>query len=181
VANQLRVFWNTDDERGFLQFLERFVFEVYPRRVPPDWVTFRARAAELERLPEEEVYLCAIDIGPAQVDKVKRGPDKGFWRVDEVRSPVIFWNRSKLNEEGELLSGQLWVELDVTSQTGRRDAAPDRFRSMYLEIEHWMRRTYRQGNPKPFLVGPSAARAAKSDGLKLRNDEHRGSLVTVHK
>jgi hypothetical protein len=44
VANQLKLFMNEEDERGLLHFLERFVLEVYPRRVPPDWVAFRARA-----------------------------------------------------------------------------------------------------------------------------------------
>jgi hypothetical protein len=172
---------NAEDERALLHFLERFVLEVYPRRVPPDWVAFRARADSHDQLPEEEVYLCASDIGPALVDKVKRGPDKGHWRIDEVRSPVIFWQRSRLNEEGELLSGQLWAELDVTAQTGRRDAAPDRFRTLYVEIEEHVRKTFRRGSPKPFLVGPATARAMKSEGLKLRSDEHRGPEVTVHR
>jgi hypothetical protein len=181
VANQLKLFMNNEDEKALLQYLERFVLEVYPRRVPPDWTAFRARASELERLPEDEVYFCASEIGPAQVDKVKRGPDKGFWRIDEVRSPVIFWQRSTLNEEGELLSGQIWVELEVTAQTGRRDAAPERFRTLYLEVEEHIRKTFRRGNPKPYLVGPATARAVKSNGLKLRENEHRGEEVTVHK
>jgi hypothetical protein len=180
VANQLLLFMNADDERALLRHLERFVLEVYPRRVPPDWQTFRARGEHHERLPEEELYLVASDIGPATVDKVKRGPDKGHWRIDEVRSPVIFWKRSRLNEERELLSGQLWAELDITQQTGRKSAAPDRFRALFVELEEWIRKTFRRGNPKPFLVGPSTARAAK-DGLKLRVDEHRGSEVTVHR
>ena len=70
------------------------MLEVYPRRVPPDWKTFRASQENLPQLPEEDLYLVASDIGPAIVDKVKRGPDKGFWRIDEVRSPVIFMERS---------------------------------------------------------------------------------------
>src|SRR3954465_656867 len=107
---------NAEDERALLPYLERFGLGVCPRRVPPDWVAFRASAAAHEQLPEEEVYLCASDLGPALVDKVKRGPDKGYWRIDEVRSPVIFWQRSRLNEDGELLSGQLWAELDITAQ-----------------------------------------------------------------
>src|SRR5262245_8413930 len=99
---------NAEDERALLQFLERYVLEVYPRRVPPDWRAFRARAAAHEQLPDGEIYLVASEIGPAEVDKVKRGPDKGSWRIDEVRSPVIFWQRCLKNDDGELLSGQLW-------------------------------------------------------------------------
>ena len=109
MANQIFTFMVKADELAFMNFLERYVFEVYPRRVPPDWRPFRASAKAWEQLPDEDVYLVASDIGPALVDKIKRGPDKGSWRVDEVRSPVIFWERSRLNADGELLSGQLWA------------------------------------------------------------------------
>lgn len=180
MANQLKLFINADDERALLQWLERFRLEVYPRRVPPDWAAFRARAADHARLPDEELYLVATELGPAIVDKVKRGPDKGHWRIDEVRSPVIFWQRSRLNDAGELLSGQLWAELDITEQTGRKNAAPDRFRSLFVELEQWVAKTFRRGNPKPWLVGPATARAVK-EGLVLRIDEHRGGTVAVYR
>lgn len=181
MANQLLLFMNDEDERALLRHLERYRFEVYPRRVHGDWEPFIANELNRDRLPEEDVYLCASEIGPALVDKVKRGPDKGAWRIDEVRSPVIFWERCRLNEEGELLSGQLWAELDVTSQTGRRDAAPERFRSLFVELEEHFRRQFRKGKPKPYLVGPHAARQVKETGLKLRENEHRGGLVEVHR
>ena len=89
MANVLKFFMSPDDEVAFFRFLERFVLEVYPRRVPPDWEAFRASQENIPRLPEEELYLVASEIGAAIVDKVKRGPDKGSWRIDEVRSPVI--------------------------------------------------------------------------------------------
>src|SRR5262249_17463418 len=71
-------------------------------------------------------YLAEAGRGAVRVERVKRAPDKGHGRVDEVRSPVVFWERSQLDEDGALVSGQRWAELDVTPQTGRRDAAPDR-------------------------------------------------------
>src|SRR5437868_4901437 len=111
MATQLQLFMSREDELQFVRFLERYNMEVYPRRVPPDWVTFKASEQNFDKFPEEDVYLVATDIGPALVDKLKRGKDKGFWRVDEVRSPVIFWERSKVNDDGELVSGQLWAEL----------------------------------------------------------------------
>jgi len=180
MANQLQLFMLEEDERAFLRQLERFHLEVYPRRVPPEWKSFEATVGHHGRLPEEELYLAASQIAPVLVDPIKRGPDKGFWRVDEVRSPVIFWERSRKNEEGELLSGQLWAELDITAQTGRRDPAPDRFRSVFLEIETWLRKQFRQGRPKGFWVGPAAARAHK-EGLVLRDSQHRGGVVEVHR
>lgn len=180
MANQLLTFMNHDDEVAFVRVLERSVFDVYPRRVPPDWKTFRASEATLDRFPEEDVYLVASDIGPALVDVVKRGPDKGSWRLDEVRSPVIFWERCTVNEEKELVSGQLWAELDVTPETGRRNAAPDRFRTRYLEIESWVKKTFRKSSPKGFWVGPRTARLAKEGLLPLRENAHWGRVVTPH-
>jgi hypothetical protein len=180
MANRLRVFMLPEDERAFLLSLERLDLEVYPRRVPQDWKPFKASAAFQSRLPEEDLYLAASTIGPVTVDKVKRGPDKGFWRVDEVRSPVIFFERSRLNEDGELLSGLLWAELDVTPQTGRRDPAPDRFRRLFNEVEAWLKKTFRKSDPPEFLVGPHAARQHKA-GLVLRDAAHRGGTVEVWK
>jgi hypothetical protein len=180
MANQLLTFMEADDEKAFLRFLERFTFDVYPRRVPPDWKTFRATLANLPRFPEEDVYLVASDIGPANVEKIKRGPDKGNWRVQEVGSPVIFWERCLKNEDGELLSGELWAETDITAQTGRKNAAPDAFRARYLEIEGWLRKTFRKTHPKGFLVGPATARLVKEGALKLRENKHWGREIAVH-
>jgi hypothetical protein len=165
------------DERALLRHLGRFELDVYPKRVPPDWKAFRATEEALPNLPTE-LYLAASALGPVLVDKVKRGPDKGSWRVDEVRSPVVFWQRCSLNDDGELMSGQLWAELTVTPQTGRRDAASDRFRALYLEIESWLKKTFRRGIPREYLIGPDAARKHK-DGLAFRVDEHDGDLVRL--
>jgi putative ribosome biogenesis GTPase RsgA len=61
---------------------------VYPRRVPPDWKAFRARPDAHAKLPDDDLYLVISEIGPALVDVIKKGPDKGHWRIDEVRSRV---------------------------------------------------------------------------------------------
>lgn len=166
-----------EDEAAFLRFVERFHLEVYPRRVPEGWAPFIAAPQALERLPEE-AYLAASEIGPVLVDRVKRGPDKGAWRVDEVRSPVLFFERSRRTKEGALLPGQLWAELEVTQQTGRRTGTPDRFRALVLEVERWVKKTFRRSEPKGYWIGPQAARLAK-EGLVLRTDEHRPGTVQV--
>lgn len=181
MANQLKLFMLEDDERQFLRALEKYHLEVYPRRVPPDWKAFKAGPEVWEALPEEDVYLAAADLGDVLVDVVKRGPDKGFWRVDEVRSPVIFWERSRKNDEGELLAGQLWAELDITQQTGRRSGAPDKFRALFVELETWLTKSFRKSNPKGWLIGNRAARAHKEERLVLRENEHRGREVGVWK
>ena len=178
MANQLLTFMAREDEAAFVRFLERFVLEVYPRRVPPNFKTFRASEKTLDRFPEEDVYLVASDIGPALVDKVKKGPDKGFWRIDEVRSPVIFWERNQKDDDGALVSGQLWAELDVTQQTGRRQAAPDAFRARFLEIERWVKKTFRKSDPKGFWIGPQTARMVR-DGLALKERSHWARPIAV--
>jgi hypothetical protein len=179
MADQLRLFMVAADEVAFLRFLERFALEIYPRRIPEDWKPFRAEAAAHPRLPEE-VYLAAPELGAVLVDKVKRGPDKGAWRVDEVRSPVVFWERCRRTGDGELLAGQLWAETAITEQTGRRTAAPDRFRALVQEVERWLRKTFRKSDPGGFLVGPAAARLAK-EGLVLRAEEHKPLAVRVYR
>ncbi|HEX8433997.1 hypothetical protein [Archangium sp.] len=181
MATQVQFFMSPDDEVAFFRHLERFELEVYPRRVPPDWKPFRARQENIPLLPEEDLYLVASGIGPAIVDKVKRGPDKGSWRVDEVRSPVIFFERCRLNEEGELLSGQMWAELEVTPQTGRKEAASDQFLRLFREVEEYIKKTFRKGDPKAFFVGPKAARLYKEGKLVLRDSAHRGGTVVPHK
>ncbi len=175
MAQRLPCFLAPEDERAFLRFLTPYRLEVYPRRVPAGWTPFLASVEMQAKLPQE-LYLAAPELGPVLVDRVKRGPDKGAWRVDEVRSPVIFWERSGRNEEEELVAGQLWAELDVTPQTGRRTSAPERFRQLFEAVEDFLKKTCRRSDPVGFLVGPAAARAFK-EGLVLREAGHRGDTV----
>ena len=177
MASQLYLFMNPDDEVAFVRRLEKYFFEVYPRRIPPEWETFRANLKTFPQFPEEELYLVASDIGPAIVDKYKRGKDKGFWRVDEVNSPVIFWERSKRDEEGRLMSGQMWAELDITPQTGRKNAQSDDFRLRYLEIESWVKKDFRKADKRGYFIGPHAAREIKQKGLKLVENWHWGREI----
>ncbi|MGQ0504114.1 MAG: hypothetical protein ACT4TC_02240 [Myxococcaceae bacterium] len=179
MAHTVSFFMTPDDELAFLRFIERFHLEVYPVRIPPNWKPFPATSDKVDQFPADAAYLAASELGNVLVDKVKRGPDRGQWRVDEVRSPVIFFERCVRNEESELVSGKLWAELDITAQTGRKDAAPDKFRRMYLEIDGWIKKTFRKGDPKDFWVGPKAAREFK-EGLVLRDSEHRGGTVRPH-
>jgi hypothetical protein len=180
VASLIRFIFAADDEVAFLRAIEGQGLQVYPVRVPPGWKPFTARPEAVAELPEEALYLAAVRVGPVQVDKVKRGPDKGAWRVDEVRSPVIYFERSRLNEDGELESGKLWAELDITPQTGRRDAAPELFRRTFQDVEAWFRRACRKSEPVGFWIGPHAARQFK-EGLVLRDAEPRGSVVRPYR
>ena len=176
MANVLRFVLAPEDEVAFFRAIRGLKLEVYPIRVPPDWKPVLASEDILPGLTEEAVYLAASDVAPILVDRVKRGPDKGSWRVDEVRSPVIYYERSSKNEAGELLSGRLWAELEITPQTGRRDSNPDGFRRVFLEVESWFKRTCRRSEPAGFWIGPHAARQAK-EGQVLRDAEKRGPTL----
>jgi hypothetical protein len=176
VATVLRLVLTPDDETAFFRAISGLRLEVYPIRVPPQWKPYLANEATLGRVEDDAVYLAAPDAGPVLVDRIKRGPDKGSWRVDEVRSPVIYYQRSHLDEEGALRSGKLWAELDITPQTGRRDAAPEHFRRAYLDVESWFKRTCRRSEPAGYWIGPHAARRFK-EGLVLRDSEPRGPVL----
>ncbi len=168
-----------EDELALVRQLAHWTFEVYPRRVPPDWQPFQISEKAFEALPKEEMYLAASDIGPPLVDLVKRGPDKGSLRIDEVQSPVLYWERCQRNDAGELLSGQLWSELTGQPAQGKQWSAPDPFQRRIREIESWIRSTFRKSAPKGFWIGPRLAREMKSQSITLRESVHRGSVVAL--
>ena len=145
MANVLRPVLDPEDERAFLRFLAQAIYEVYPRRVPAGWKPFRAVAESWERLPAE-LYLAATDLGPVLVDKVKRGPDRGHWRVDEVRSR---------SSTGALAAPRTGPARRATlgragrhAADRRRDAAPDRFRRRFLDVEAWLKKTCRRSGTR---------------------------------
>jgi len=176
MANLFHFILAPEDELAFFRAITGLKLEVYPVRIPPDWKPFPADEHAVGRLPEDAAYLAASQVAPVKVDRVKRGPDKGAWRVDEVRSPVIYFERSRKDEDGVLLSGKAWAELDITPQTGRSDPAPERFRQLFLELEGWFKRTCRKSEPMGFWIGPHAARLYK-EGLVLKDAQPRGKVV----
>ena len=176
MANVLRPLLDAEDERAFLRFLAQTPYEVYPRRVPPDWKPFLAAPETLR---------------PASARALPRGgrPRSGAGGPGEARAGqgALAGRRGALTgrllgalaaRRGRalLVSGELWAELDVTPQTGRRDAAPDRFRRRFAELEDWLKKTCRRSEPVGWLIGPSAARRAR-EGLVLRAAGHRGEVL----
>ena len=110
---------------------------------------------------------------------MKRGPDKGFWRIDEVRSPVIFWERCVVNEEQRALSGQLWAELDVTRRPAARTPRPT-CSALASSSSSLDEEDVPQEPPQGLLVGPETARVVKEGALKLRENKHWGREIAVH-
>lgn len=108
---------------------------------------------------------------------MKRGPAKGYWRVDECSSSS--WSAAAPTKRESSVSGSLWAELDITAQTGRKNAAPDRFRRLFLEVEEYVKKTSAVASRRTSFVGPKAARLYK-EGLVL-GTAHRGGTVNVYK
>jgi len=177
MAHQLLVFMLPEDERAFVHMLEPYALEAFPHRIPADYESFKVCLKNFHLLPQEALYLLLPQAAPLLVDKIKRGPDKGKLRVDEMRSPVIFWERCTQETPGELVCGQLWAQLEVAPETGRRKAAPDVFRTLYLEIESRIKKSYRRGHPKGYWVGKEAAMAFKAARLKLLASRLKPALV----
>jgi hypothetical protein len=180
MAATLQYFMLPEDERALFRILARHALTVYPELVPPAYAPPAAGEEVLPSLEASAYYLAAERLGPVVVHAVKRGPDKGLLVIEAVPSPVLHYERSLKNEQGELVGGRLWAELDVTDDPHARGHGKHRgLRSTFEEIHTWLRKTFRRSDPKGYWVGPAAARAWKSDGLVLREPGHKGRTFGV--
>jgi hypothetical protein len=152
---------------------------VYPELVPPGYSPRAAEDQLVAELDAEAYYLAVERFGPVVVHTVKRGPDKGMLAIEPVPSPVLHYERSLKNEEGDLVAGRLWAELEVTDDPSVRHGKHRGLHAIFGEIHDWLRKTFRRSDPKGWWVGPAAARAWKSNGLVLREAGHKGKEVGV--
>ncbi|HVI75782.1 MAG TPA: hypothetical protein VM683_12435 [Anaeromyxobacteraceae bacterium] len=167
------------DELALFRVLARHELTVYPELVPPGFTPPRADEALVPTLEASAYYLAAERLGPVIAHPLKRGPDRGMLVIEEVPSPVFHYERSIANEAGELVSGRLWAELDVTDDPHSKQGKHRALRATFEELHGWFRKTFRRSDPKGFWVGPAAARAWKSEGLLLREAGHKGKLFGV--
>jgi hypothetical protein len=175
----LNYFMLPEDERALIRLLARREVTIYPELVPPGYVP--VRAAEDTQLDGGAYYLALERLGPVVVHPVKRGPDRGMLAIEEIPSPVFHYERCLPNEQGELVSGRLWAELEVTDDPGSRLGKPRALKALFLEIQDLFKKSWRRSEPKGFWVGPHTALAVKREGLKLRVAGHRGALISVWK
>ena len=179
MAATLHYFMLPEDERALFRHLARRELTVYPELVPPGYTPIPLDEHAVERLDGTAYYLALERLGPVIVHPVKRGPDKGMLAIEEIPSPVFHFERSFRNEEGELVAGRLWAELDVTDDPHSKQGKHRALRATFEELHGWFRKTFRRSDPKGFWVGPAAARAWKSEGLLLREAGHKGKLFGV--
>jgi hypothetical protein len=179
MAATLHYFMLPEDERALFRHLARRELTVYPELVPPGWAPIPLDDQAVAKLDGTAYYLAAERLGPVIAHPLKRGPDRGMLAIEEVPSPVFHYERSVRNEAGELVSGRLWAELDVTDDPEDRRGKPRALRAIFEEIHQLFRKSWRRSDPKGFWVGPAAAAAWKRDGLVLREAGHKGRSVGV--
>ncbi len=179
MAATLSYFMLPEDERAVFLLLARRELTLYPELIPPDWAPLPVHEESLPKLEGSAYYIAAERLGPVIVHPVKRGPDKGMLVIEEIPSPVFHYERSIKNEKGELVSGRLWAELDVTDDPNDRKGKPRALRALFDEIQDLFKKSWRRSDPKGFWVGPAAAAAWKRDGLVLREEGHKGRSVGV--
>ena len=178
MANQIHFFMTPDDERELLRKLESWKLDLYPE-VTEDQSEPIAVEANAETELEGPGFYFAV--GDVSGYAVKRGVNRGKWKIDEVDSPVVYFERSQLDENGELRAGKFWVELEASGDYARTGGKPDRLRRLWLEIYGFLKVRYRKSKPTGFYVGPHAARAQQQSGLVLREAGRGGETIQAYR
>jgi hypothetical protein len=179
LAATLHYFMLPEDEVALFRHLARRELTAYPELIPPGFVAIPVDEHAPARLDTSAYYLAAERLGPVIVHPVKRGPEKGMLKIEEVPSPVFHYERSLRNERGELAAGRLWAELDITDDASDRWGKPLALRRVFEEIHQLFRKSWRRSDPKGFWVGPHAAAAHRRGEVVLREAGHKGRVIGV--
>ena len=164
-----------EDERDLARRLAKLQLEVWPVFSEPG---FQAPLLGDDTVFEEPGYYFAA--GDVMGYPIKKGPDRGRWKIDEVKSPVIFFSRSLPDEDGELRSGYFWAETETAGDNSRLGGKDSRFHRAVRELQELIKSRFRKSSPVKgmiYFVGPAAARS----GVILREDGRKGELVKVFK
>jgi hypothetical protein len=175
LALEIRFFMAEEDERELLRRLEPLRLELWPVLSDPG---FSAPLASSETgLVEPAYYLAAGDVTGYPI---KKGPDRGKWKIDEVLSPVIFFQRSLPDEHGELRSGYFWAETEAAGDNARTGWKSLAFLRAVRGLQDLVKSRYRKSSPVRgviYFVGPACARAA----MRLREEGRKGEPVAVYR
>ena len=175
MALQIRFFMSPEDERALLRQLTPLQLELYPELADPQYQPELVTDATV--LTDPAYYLAAGDVTGYPI---KRGPDRGRWKLDEVSSPVIHFSRSLPDEDGELRSGSFWAETESSGDQSRTGGKPVRFMKAVRELQELIKARYRKSSPVKgmvYFVGPACARA----NVPLREEGRKGEPVTVYR
>jgi hypothetical protein len=179
MAATLHYFMLPDDERALFRHLARRELTLYPELIPPGFAPIPLDEHAVEKLELPSWYIAAERLGPVIVHPIKRGPDKGMLKIEEVPSPVFHYERSVRNDKEELVAGRLWAELDITDDAEDRRGKHRGLRSLFQEVHDLFRKNWRRSDPKGFWVGPHAGAAWKRGEVVLREAGHKGKEFGV--
>lgn len=178
MALQIPFFMAPEDEREVLRRLGRLQLELWPELTDP-----RHRpphCGDETELVDPAYYLAAGDV---VAYPLKRGQNRGRWKIDEVKSPVVYFFRSQMDEDGQLRSGYFWAETETAGDQSRIGGKPSRFLHAVRELQELVKSRFRRSSPVKgtiYFVGPAAARMAQA-GTPLREAGRKGELVRVYR
>src|SRR5689334_15418028 len=131
-----------DDERDLLRRLEPLRLELWPVFSDPGFSAPLVTAGT--PLTDPGYYLAAGDVIGYPI---KRGRERGRWKIDEVASPVIYFLRSLPDEDGELRSGYFWAETESAGDNSRAGGKPVRFLRAVRELQETLKSRFRRSAP----------------------------------
>ncbi|GAC1539122.1 MAG: hypothetical protein NVS2B9_06010 [Myxococcales bacterium] len=177
MAIQTHFFMSAEDERElFLKFANRDI-ELYPELTPRGVAPVPLEAAAAAALEGPGYYFALCDVSGYAI---KRGHNRGMWKIDEVSSPVIYFARSLLDEDGMLRSGYFWCELMAAGDNSRMGGKPDALRRLINDLQAHVKARFRKSQPVGFFVGPGAARLHDA-GTPLREAGRKGGLIVPYR
>jgi hypothetical protein len=178
MALQIPFFMAPEDERDVLRRLAFLKFELWPELTDP---RHRAPICDVDTpLVDRAYYLAAGDV---LAYPIKKGQHRGRWKIDEVKSPVVYFARSLVDEEGQLRSGYFWAETEASGDNSRSGGKTGRFLHAVRELQQAIKSRFRRSSPVKgtiYFVGPAAARLAQA-GTPLREAGRKGELVQVYR
>ena len=175
MALEIRFFMSEDDERDLLRRLEPLRLELWPVFSEAGY-----RAELVESTTELREPACYLAAGDVNGYPIKKGPERGRWKIDEVVSPVIFFSRSLPDASGELRSGYFWAETEAAGDNARTGGKPVHFLRVVRDLQELIKSRYRKSSPIGgviYFVGPACARS----GMALREEGRKGKPVRVYR
>jgi hypothetical protein len=176
MADVVTFFLGPDDEVALFRRLEPMGLTIYPELSDPAELPLRLEGTVAPKLELSSYYLAAERIGEVAFYSVKRGPNRGRWAIDEIRSPVIHYERSLPNPDDaeELIAGRIWAELVVSQSTVANVGKSEAFRQLFHKVRDQLHRLQRS-RPVGAFIGPQAMRLFKT-GVRLRGAGRHGKL-----
>ncbi len=173
MADVITFFLGPRDEIALFRQLAPCGLTIYPELVDPSDAPIPLDGEAPAKLTLSAYYLAAEQLGPVEIYPIKRGPHRGFFGIDEVRSPVIHYERS-LREGDVIVSGRLWAELIMDQSIEAKVGKSEAFRQLFGKVRETIKR-FQRSQPVGAFVGPEAARLYKS-GVTLKGAGRHGKV-----